>query len=245
MASTNLIASLSKSTTMVSIKPVKYRCMTSAGMATMSPAAVVNKASDIPPASALALPVPTVVICAKTSIIPTTVPKRPNSGAMAATVLIHIIDPKPRLFIIGAVHIAQELVKLATIADFEITLIDPRDHFATKKRFPNCQIINDWPDIALSKFKFDKATHLVTLTHDPKIDDPALVYSLKKNIGYVGSLGSKKTHQKRCERLSLLGFNQNDLNKIHGPIGLDIKAKNPAEIAISILGEIIQFRRAN
>ena len=158
---------------------------------------------------------------------------------------IHIIDPKPRLFIIGAVHIAQELVKLATIADFEITLIDPRDHFATKKRFPNCQIINDWPDNALSKFKFDKATHLVTLTHDPKIDDPALIYSLKKNIGYVGSLGSKKTHQKRCERLSLLGFNQNDLNKIHGPIGLDIKAKNPAEIAISILGEIIQFRRAN
>ena len=158
---------------------------------------------------------------------------------------IHIIDPKPRLFIIGAVHIAQELVKLATIADFEITLIDPRDHFATKKRFPNCQIINDWPDIALSKFKFDKATHLVTLTHDPKIDDPALIYSLKKNIGYVGSLGSKKTHQKRCKRLSLLGFNQNDLNKIHGPIGLDIKAKNPAEIAISILGEIIQFRRAN
>jgi len=158
---------------------------------------------------------------------------------------IHIIDPKPRLFIIGAVHIAQELVKLATIADFEITLIDPRDHFATEKRFPNCQIINDWPDIALSKFKFDKATHLVTLTHDPKIDDPALIYSLKKNIGYVGSLGSKKTHQKRCERLSLLGFNQNDLNKIHGPIGLDIKAKNPAEIAISILGEIIQFRRAN
>ena len=158
---------------------------------------------------------------------------------------IHIIDPKPRLFIIGAVHIAQELVKLATIADFEITLIDPRNHFATKKRFPNCQIINDWPDIALSKFKFDKATHLVTLTHDPKIDDPALIYSLKKNIGYVGSLGSKRTHKKRCERLSLLGFNQNDLNKIHGPIGLDIKAKNPAEIAISILGEIIQFRRAN
>lgn len=158
---------------------------------------------------------------------------------------IHIIDPKPRLFIIGAVHIAQELIKLATIADFEIILIDPRDHFATEKRFPNCKIINDWPDNALSKFKFDKATHLVTLTHDPKIDDPALIYSLKKNIGYVGSLGSKKTHKKRCERLSLLGFNQNDLNKIHGPIGLDIKAKNPAEIAISILGEIIQFRRVN
>ena len=171
--------------------------------------------------------------------------KQSSSFNQLMNEFIHIIDPKPRLFIIGAVHIAQELVKLATIADFEITLIDPRDHFATKKRFPNCQIINDWPDIALSKFKFDKATHLVTLTHDPKIDDPALIYSLKKNIGYVGSLGSKRTHKKRCERLSLLGFNQNDLNKIHGPIGLDIKAKNPAEIAISILGEIIQFRRAN
>ena len=173
------------------------------------------------------------------------IPQQSSSFNQSMNEFIHIIDPKPRLFVIGAVHIAQELVKIATIADFEIILIDPRDHFATKKRFPHCQIINDWPDNALSKFKFDKATHLVTLTHDPKIDDPALIYSLKKNIGYVGSLGSKKTHQKRCERLSLLGFNQNDLNKIHGPIGLDIKAKNPAEIAISILGEIIQFRRAN
>ena len=156
---------------------------------------------------------------------------------------IHIIDPKPRLFIVGAVHIAQELVKLATIADFEIILIDPRDHFATNKRFPNCKIINDWPDNALSKYTLDKATHLVTLTHDPKIDDPALIYTLKKDIGYIGSLGSKKTHQKRYERLTSLGFNQNELAKIHGPIGLDIKAKNPAEIGISILAEIIHFRR--
>ena len=156
---------------------------------------------------------------------------------------IHVIDPKPRLFIVGAVHIAQALIALAKIADFEIILIDPRDHFATEDRFPNCKIINEWPDTALSNFILDKATHLVTLTHDPKIDDPALIYTLKKDIGYIGSLGSKKTHNKRCERLIDIGFSQNDINKIHGPIGLNIKAKTPAEIAVSIMAEIINFRR--
>ena len=157
---------------------------------------------------------------------------------------IHVIDPKPRLFIVGAVHIAQALISLAKIADFEIVLIDPRDHFATEDRFPNCKIINEWPDTALSNFILDKATHLVTLTHDPKIDDPALIYTLKKDIGYIGSLGSKKTHNKRCERLIDIGFCQSDLSKIHGPIGLNIKAKTPAEIAISIMAEIINFRRS-
>ncbi len=157
---------------------------------------------------------------------------------------IHVIDPKPRLFIVGAVHIAQALVSLAQIADFEIILIDPRDHFATKDRFPNCKIINEWPDTALSNFILDKSTHLVTLTHDPKIDDPALIYTIKKDIGYIGSLGSKKTHNKRCERLIDIGFDNYDLSKIHGPIGLDIKAKTPAEIAISIMAEIINFRRS-
>ncbi len=158
---------------------------------------------------------------------------------------IHIIDPKPRLFIVGAVHIAQALISLAKTADFEIILIDPREHFATKERFPNCKILNEWPDTALSNYNLDQATHLVTLTHDPKIDDPALVYALKKNLGYIGSLGSKKTHQKRCDRLFNLGFSENDLSKIHGPIGLDIKAKTPAEIAISIIAEITRFRRYN
>ncbi|MDC3116328.1 XdhC family protein [Alphaproteobacteria bacterium] len=157
---------------------------------------------------------------------------------------IHVINPKPRLFIVGAVHIAQALVSLAKTADFEIILIDPRDHFATEDRFPNCKIINEWPDTALSNFNLDEATHLVTLTHDPKIDDPALIYALKKEIGYIGSLGSKKTHNKRCERLIDMGFGQSDLTKIHGPIGLNIKAKTPAEIAISIIAEIINFRRS-
>ena len=158
---------------------------------------------------------------------------------------IHIIDPKPRLFIIGAVHIAQALVSLANVADYEIILIDPRDHFATKSRFPNCKIINEWPDEALSKFNLDKSSHLVTLTHDPKIDDLALIFCMKKNIGYIGSLGSKKTHNKRCERLIEKGFNEIELSKIHAPIGLDIKAKTPAEVATSILAEIINYRRNN
>ena len=150
---------------------------------------------------------------------------------------IHIIDPKPRLFIIGAVHIAQALVSLANVADYEVILIDPRDHFATKSRFPNCKIINEWPDEALSKFNLDKSSHLVTLTHDPKIDDLALIFCMKKNIGYIGSLGSKKTHNKRYERLIKKGFNEIELSKIHAPIGLDIKAKTPAEIAASIIME--------
>ena len=158
---------------------------------------------------------------------------------------IHIIDPKPRLFIVGAVHIAQALISIARTADFEIILIDPREHFATQERFPNCKILNEWPDEALSNFTLDQATHLVTLTHDPKIDDPALIHVLKRNIGYIGSLGSKKTHQKRCERLLDLNFSKNDLSKIHGPIGLNIRAKTPAEIAISIMGEIVTFRRQN
>ena len=158
---------------------------------------------------------------------------------------IHIIDPKPRLFIIGAVHIAQALVSLANVTDYEIILIDPRDHFATKQRFPNCKIINEWPDEALSRFHLDKSSHLVTLTHDPKIDDLALIYCMKKDCGYIGSLGSKKTHNKRCERLTEKGFSEDELSKIHAPIGLDIKAKTPAEIATSILAEIINYRRKN
>ena len=158
---------------------------------------------------------------------------------------IHIIDPKPRLFIVGAVHIAQALISIARTADFEIILIDPREHFATQERFPNCKIFNEWPDEALSNFTLDQSTHLVTLTHDPKIDDPALIYVLKRNIGYIGSLGSMKTHQKRCERLLHLNFSKNDLSKIHGPVGLNIRAKTPAEIAISIMGEIVSFRRQN
>ena len=155
---------------------------------------------------------------------------------------IHIIDPKPRLFIIGAVHIAQALVSLANVADYEIVLIDPRDHFATKDRFPNCKIINEWPDEALSKFHLDSSSHLVTLTHDPKIDDVALDFVLEKNCFYIGSLGSKKTHNARIERLSKK-HSKKKLTTIHGPIGLDIGARSPAEIALSIVSEMISKLR--
>ena len=178
-------------------------------------------------------------------IVDNTIDNQISHFDKAKNEFIHIIDPKPRLFIIGAVHIAQALVSLANVADYEIILIDPRDHFATKSRFPNCKVINEWPDEALSKFNLDKSSHLVTLTHDPKIDDLALIFCIKKNIGYIGSLGSKKTHNKRCERLIEKGFDEIELSKIHAPIGLDIKAKTPAEIAASILAEIINYRRNN
>jgi xanthine dehydrogenase accessory factor len=156
---------------------------------------------------------------------------------------IHVLAPHPRLFIIGAVHIAQALVSLANIANYDITLIDPREHFATKKRFPDCKIINEWPDTALANVTLDKATHIVTLTHDPKIDDPALITALKHDVGYIGSLGSKKTHYKRCERLLSLGLKEDEVSRIHAPVGLNIKAKTPAEIAISILAELTNYRR--
>ena len=158
-------------------------------------------------------------------------------------IFYHSISPKPRLFVVGAVHIAQSLVNLAKICGYEVIVIDPREHFANKKRFPNCKIINDWPDNALKKFKINKSCHLVTLTHDPKIDDPALIEVLNGDIGYIGALGSKRTQEKRLERLISHGLSKETLTKIHGPIGLNISSKTPEEISISILAELTKFRR--
>ena len=157
---------------------------------------------------------------------------------------VRIFLPKIKIIIIGAVHIAQALVSLADIADYEIILIDPRGHFATKDRFPTCKIINEWPDEALSKFHLDKSSHLVTLTHDPKIDDLALKIALNSMVGYIGSLGSKKTHASRIERLKSEGYNLEQISKIHAPIGLNISSKTPQEIALSIMAEITQVRRS-
>ena len=123
-------------------------------------------------------------------------------------------------------------------------IIDPRDYFANKKRFPNDLIINDWPDIALRNYKFNCSDNLVTLTHDPKIDDLALKLALNSKVGYIGSLGSKKTHENRVERLKNEGFNLNQIDKIHAPIGLNISSKTPQEIALSIMAEIIKVRRS-
>ena len=158
-------------------------------------------------------------------------------------IFYHILEPRMRLFVIGGVHLGQALSELANLCDYEVTIIDPRDHFANKNRFPNDQIINEWPDIAFEKFNLDYTDIVVTLTHDPKIDDLALIKALNSKVGYIGSLGSRKTHLNRIERLKNEGFNENDIKRIHAPIGLNISSKTPQEISISILAEIIKFKR--
>jgi xanthine dehydrogenase accessory factor len=155
---------------------------------------------------------------------------------------INISLPPLRLITIGAVHIAQPLAEIATISGYEVTIIDPRAAFANNQRFPDIRIINDWPEEALNNLKIDNRTAVVTLTHDPKLDDSALNAALKSNAFYIGSLGSKKTHNARILRLKKSNFSVDEINRIHGPIGLDIGAKSPQEIAISIISEIITIR---
>ena len=155
---------------------------------------------------------------------------------------INISLPPLRLVTVGAVHIAQPLAEIATIAGYEVTIIDPRAAFANNKRFPNINIINEWPEEALIDFKIDNRTAVVTLTHDPKLDDSALYAALNSKAFYIGSLGSKKTHNARIERLKIAGFNEDAIKNIHGPVGLSIGAKSPQEIAISIMSELILCR---
>jgi xanthine dehydrogenase accessory factor len=158
-------------------------------------------------------------------------------------VFVHIHNPPLRMAIIGGVHIAQNLDVLARLAGFDPIIIDPRDAFANADRFPDTQIINDWPDEALNALAPDHRMAVVTLTHDPKLDDPALQIALRSDVFYIGCLGSKRTHAKRVDRLDQLGFDADDLGRIHGPVGLNIGAKNPAEIAVSIMAEIVQTLR--
>ena len=158
---------------------------------------------------------------------------------------INISLPPLRLVIVGAVHIAQPLAKIAATIGYEVTIIDPRSSFANDKRFPNIKIINDWPEEALIEFNIDNRTAVVTLTHDPKLDDAALNAALKSNAFYIGSLGSKKTHNARIQRLKLAKHNKKNIGKIHGPIGLSIGAQSPEEIAISIISEIIKTLHVN
>ena len=155
---------------------------------------------------------------------------------------INISLPALRLVTVGAVHIAQPLAEIATIAGYEVTIIDPRAAFANNKRFPNINIVNEWPEEALIDFKIDNRTAVVTLTHDPKLDDSALYAALNSKAFYIGSLGSKKTHNARIERLKIAGFNEDAIKNIHGPVGLSIGAKSPQEIAISIMSELILCR---
>jgi xanthine dehydrogenase accessory factor len=152
-------------------------------------------------------------------------------------------NPPLRLAVIGAVHIAQALMPMARLAGYDATLIDPREAFAAEARFPGERMITEWPDEALERFGMDARTAVVTLTHDSKLDDPAIIAALRAPVFYLGSLGSKKTHAKRVARLVEAGFSQEDIARIHGPVGLDIGAKSPAEIAIAILAEMTERLR--
>ena len=144
-----------------------------------------------------------------------------------------------KVIVIGAVHIAQYLINFVKSLNFEILIIDPRGYFASKQRFPSIKIINKWPKEAFDEIKTNENTALVALTHDPKIDDPALQYALKNNFFYIGALGSKKTHANRCSRLKESGFTNEQINKIFGPIGMKLGGKSAPEIALSIIAQLV------
>ena len=150
-----------------------------------------------------------------------------------------------KVIIIGAVDISIYLIDFAKNLNFEIIIVDPRGYFASKERFPNTKIINKWPNEAFDEIETNSNTALVTLTHDPKIDDPALKYALKNKFFYIGALGSKKTHEKRCSRLEEAGFKKVDLEKINGPIGIKLGGKSPAEIALSIISQLVSEKYKN
>lgn len=159
------------------------------------------------------------------------------------TTFVAIHNPPLRLAVVGAVHIAQPLVAMAKLAGFDVTLIDPREAFASEARFPGESLVHDWPDDALDALGLDARTAVVTLTHDPKLDDPALTTALGSEAFYIGALGSTRTHAKRIARLGEAGTSEADVARIHAPVGLDIGAKSPAEIAVSIMAEIVQTLR--
>ena len=152
-------------------------------------------------------------------------------------------NPPLRMAVVGAVHIAQALVPMARLAGYDVAVVDPRDAFASAARFPETQVLADWPDAALAEFGLDGRTAVVTLTHDPKLDDPAIEAALRGGVFYLGCLGSKRTHAKRVERLRAAGFGPGDIARIHAPIGADIGAKSPAEIAVAILAQITERLR--
>jgi len=153
---------------------------------------------------------------------------------------IQVFSPPRRLIIVGAVHIGQIFAPMAALAGYEVIVVDPRGAFATEARFPGVTLNSEWPDDALEALDIDKRTAIVTLTHDPKLDDPALKVALSKEPFYIGALGSKKTHAKRVERLTTAGVSKQAIERIHAPVGLDIGAMSPAEIAVSILGQMTE-----
>ena len=158
-------------------------------------------------------------------------------------VFLQIFNPPLRLAIVGAVHIAQALAPIATLAGYAVTIIDPRGAFATEARFPDVALMDDWPDEAMEAFAPDRRSAIVTLTHDPKLDDPALDVALKSEAFYIAALGSRRTHAGRVERLKELGHDDAAIARIHGPAGLDIGAVSPAEIAVSVMAEMTRVLR--
>ncbi len=151
-------------------------------------------------------------------------------------VTVHV--PSAKLVITGAVHISQALAPMAKMLGYDVTVVDPRTAFASPERFPDVKVVAEWPDVALPPLGVDRYTAFVALTHDPKIDDPALKHALERDCFYIGALGSRKTHAKRVDRLKQNGFDDAAIARIHAPIGLDIDAVSPPEIAVAILGQI-------
>jgi xanthine dehydrogenase accessory factor len=170
--------------------------------------------------------------------------KSGTAEAEGRTFFLNAHLPPPKLVAIGAVHISQALAPMARIAGFDMEIIDPRTAFATETRFPDVPLFAEWPEEVLSRRPFDAYTGVAALTHDPKIDDLALKAALKTGCFYVGALGSRKTHAKRVERLAAMGVTQDELSRIHSPIGIDIGAASPAEIAVAVLAQVIGALRS-
>jgi len=165
--------------------------------------------------------------------------KKKNGIIEGSDIFVEIYIRPIKVVIVGAVHIAQYLVDYAKSLNFEISIIDPRGYFASEERFPDLKIINKWPDEAFKEIKTNENTALIALTHDPKIDDPALQYALKNKFYYIGALGSKKTHENRCKRLKEAGFSDTEINSIHGPIGIKLGGRSAPEIALSIIAQLV------
>lgn len=167
---------------------------------------------------------------------------RSGKSGMAETpegrVFLNVFVPPPKLVITGAVHISQALAPMATLLGYDVTIVDPRTAFASPERFPDVKVIAEWPDTALPPLGVDRYTAFVALTHDPKIDDPALLHALARDCFYIGALGSQKTHARRVERLTRHGVDAAGITRIHGPVGLDIGAVSPPEIAVAIAAEM-------
>jgi xanthine dehydrogenase accessory factor len=157
---------------------------------------------------------------------------------------LRVYQPAVRILVVGAVHVAQALARMALEAGFEVVVIDPRPAYATGPRFQGVNVLGQWPAEAMAALGLDRRTAVVTLAHDPKIDDPALAAALRSGAFYVGALGSRRSHAARRERLRALGFSDADLDRVHGPVGLSIGAVSPGEIAVSILAQVVERLRA-